>query len=310
MKTAKASLLALICGLALLASGSRSVAQGQEKREAPGKQGFESVLLNDTFKVLGSIYAFDKVVKGAPYSATAITETLQTLSDGNQIMRKNEARLYRDSEGRTRLEQRLESLGQWIAAGEAPQMIHINDPVTGCYYILDPRSRTALKGADGDDRTSALAKELELAKQKARQEMSRQEAAQAETGNNSTAPANDDPNLRPKKKVARQTEALGKQIIEGIEVEGARATLTIFAGQIGNTLPIVIVDESWYSPELQAPVLTKRHDPRSGDTTYRLTNINRSEPARALFEVPADYTLKNESGSKPKATKKPENEEQ
>src|SRR5262249_22659043 len=171
-------------------------------------------------------------------------------------------------------------LGQWIAAGEPPQMIHINDPVTGFYYNLDPRSRTALKGGDGDDRTAALAKELELAKQKARQETLKQEAAQAEAGKKRAGAANDDSGLRQKKKAARQTEALGKQIIEGIAVEGTRATLTIFAGQIGNTLPIVIVDESWYSPELQVPVLTKHHDPRSGVTTYRLTNISRSEPER------------------------------
>jgi hypothetical protein len=42
-------------------------------------------------------------------------------------------------------------------------------------------------------------------------------------------------------------------------------------------------------------VLTRSHDPRSGETVYRLTNINRSEPARALFEVPADYTVRDGS---------------
>src|SRR5215208_3618255 len=46
-----------------------------------------------------------KLVKGAPYSAQAVTETVQTLSDGNRIVRKNTAQLYRDAEGRTRREQ-------------------------------------------------------------------------------------------------------------------------------------------------------------------------------------------------------------
>src|SRR5262249_33620928 len=108
MKIGKAMLLALICGLGLLAGGGRSVAQGPEKREAPSKQEFESALLNNTFKVLGSVYAFDKVVKGAPYSATAITETLQTLSDGNQLKRSNKPRLYRDSHALTRLDQHFD----------------------------------------------------------------------------------------------------------------------------------------------------------------------------------------------------------
>jgi protein TonB len=42
--------------------------------------------------------------------------------------------------------------------------------------------------------------------------------------------------------------------------------------------------------------MTKHSDPRFGETTYRLTNINRSEPARELFEVPADYTVKEPPG--------------
>jgi hypothetical protein len=63
---------------------------------------------------------------------------------------------------------------------------------------------------------------------------------------------------------------------------------------IGNERPINIVSERWYSPELQIVVMTKQSDPRFGETTYRLTSINRTEPARNLFEVPADYTLKTE----------------
>ena len=67
--------------------------------------------------------------------------------------------------------------------------------------------------------------------------------------------------------------------------------LTIPAGTIGNDLPIQIVSERWYSPELKTVVMSKHSDPRMGDTVYRLTNINRSEPSRSLFEAPADYTV-------------------
>ncbi|HYP02228.1 MAG TPA: hypothetical protein VER76_18700, partial [Pyrinomonadaceae bacterium] len=51
----------------------------------------------------------------------------------------------------------------------------------------------------------------------------------------------------------------------------------------------------WYSPELQTVVMTRHSDPRFGETSYRLTNINRGEPARTLFEVPSDYTVKEQS---------------
>jgi hypothetical protein len=37
--------------------------------------------------------------------------------------------------------------------------------------------------------------------------------------------------------------------------------------------------------------MTKHSDPRTGDNTYRLTNINRAEPDPSLFQVPPDYTV-------------------
>jgi len=95
-------------------------------------------------------------------------------------------------------------------------------------------------------------------------------------------------------------EQLGKQNIEGVEAEGTRTTVTIPAGEIGNERAIEIVSERWFSPELQLVVMTRNSDPRTGETTYKLTNINRAEPAKSLFEVPSDYTIKEGPGSGPK----------
>ena len=86
-------------------------------------------------------------------------------------------------------------------------------------------------------------------------------------------------------------EPLGQQMIEGVLCDGKRSTVTIPANSIGNDLPINIVSEEWYSPELQAVVMSKHSDPNMGEHVYRLTNIKRDEPAHSLFEVPADYTL-------------------
>jgi hypothetical protein len=71
--------------------------------------------------------------------------------------------------------------------------------------------------------------------------------------------------------------------------------MLIPAGRIGNDQPLNVVSESWYSAELQMVVLSKRSDPRSGESTFRLTNINRGEPSRTLFDVPSDYKV-NEVG--------------
>ena len=80
--------------------------------------------------------------------------------------------------------------------------------------------------------------------------------------------------------------------MEGLRVDGRRTTTTIAAGTIGNDLPITIVSEEWVSPDLQVLVMTQRTDPRSGDSTYRLVNVVRSEPDASLFEVPSEYVVK------------------
>lgn len=90
---------------------------------------------------------------------------------------------------------------------------------------------------------------------------------------------------------ATDTEQLGKQTIEGVECEGTRAVTPMPAGAIGNELPIKTVNETWYSPELKMTILSKRSDPRFGESTYRVTNIVRFEPNAALFQIPSEYTI-------------------
>lgn len=88
-----------------------------------------------------------------------------------------------------------------------------------------------------------------------------------------------------------RNESLGDQVIEGVKSRGTRVTSTIPLGAIGNDRPLNSVTERWYSDELQTDVLRKRSDPRSGEQTFRLIDIDRSEPAAYLFQVPSGYTL-------------------
>jgi hypothetical protein len=212
--------------------------------------------------ILSPEMRFDgKVVKDAPYSATATTESVQTLSNGARITHKTTASIYRDSQGRTRREVTLDSIGPFATAGEPAQLIFINDPVAGVHYILDQRNHTARKMGPPPQRGDR---------------------------------SGDRPPHRPpfeKAPADIKTESLGKQAIEGVEAEGVRSVITIPEGRIGNDRPIEIVSERWDSPELHTVVLSKHNDPRFGESVYRLTNINRAEPAQALFEVPADYKI-------------------
>ncbi len=209
-------------------------------------------------------------VTNAPFSADVITETSQTLADGNHIHQTVTTKVYRDSEGRTRREQAI-NLNGLASNANMQQMVFINDPVAGISYSLNATDHTGMKyvrnGGRGSQRPSPDA---------AGGGGPRPRSAGPDAlaiGRRDTA----NPNLK--------TEALGKQAVEGVQADGRRTTMTIPAGQAGNDLPIHIVAESWYSSELQTTVLSKRSDPRNGDTVTRLANISRSEPAHTLFEA-------------------------
>src|SRR6266446_238281 len=63
-----------------------------------------------------------KVVKGAPFSATASSETTQTLQDGTTIHRTTSSTLYRDSQGRSRRDVTLSGFGPLQTSGRARTM--------------------------------------------------------------------------------------------------------------------------------------------------------------------------------------------
>jgi hypothetical protein len=209
----------------------------------------------------------NKVVTSAPYSAQATTETVQVLSDGNRIVRKETAQVYRDSKGRTRRDLSLGAIGPWSSAAGPVEVVNIFDPVANAHYMLNVQEKKAYK------------------------------MPPHKGGMPEPPPPPPGPGvafiMKGEEIGSRKEESLGTQMMEGLQVQGMRTTETIPAGQIGNEKPIVITTEHWYSPELQTDVLEKRSDPRMGDVVHQLTNINRNEPEASLFQVPADYTVVN-----------------
>ena len=75
----------------------------------------------------------ERQVKGAPYCAEAVHETVQPLGDGNRIVHSQRTRLCRDGEGRTR--QEVERSGR--------HNIFIHDPVARESWVLDVERKTA-----------------------------------------------------------------------------------------------------------------------------------------------------------------------
>jgi len=206
-----------------------------------------------------------KVVTGAPFTAVAVSETTQTLADGNHITRKTQTNVFRDSQGRIRKEITLSGFGPMASSEQPRTFVVINDPVARATFMLHPDQKTAEK----------VGKPFGEMKGPARRAMKDQMEFRQEEKSGA--------NLK--------REELGTQTIAGVAAQGTRVTKTIPAGQIGNEKPITIVREVWYSNDLQTVVMSKRSDPWSGETTYSLTNIQRTEPDAALFAVPSDYTV-------------------
>jgi len=215
-----------------------------------------------------------EVVTAAPYTATATTESTQVLADGNKIVNKTSSFVARDSQGRTRRETDLHRIGTMQV--DSPKMVFINDPTTHTQYIFTPGGGEATKviRSEGSwkegpqiidlrgQREQRIKEKTIVALQHAREGQSKESSEQV------------------------KHEDLGTQTIEGVSAQGKRETVTIPAGQIGNERPIEIVTETWFSPELHTMVLRKHSDPRTGDSTYRLTDIKRTEPDASLFHAP------------------------
>src|SRR5580693_2775294 len=88
-----------------------------------------------------------RVVKGAPFSATATSETTSTLQDGSVLHRTSQVSVYRDSQGRSRHEATFTGFGPLTASGGAKKMVMISDPVAGVHIMLDDQQKVAHKTA-------------------------------------------------------------------------------------------------------------------------------------------------------------------
>ncbi len=233
------------------------------------------------------------VVTGAPYSGEGVTILKLKLFDGTRIERKVTARFYRDSAGRIRREQTIMGLAALNPADESPLVVTIVDHVAGFIYALNPGSRTAHKIAiDTRSGTRSAAKRMLRGEPPPPPPPPPPPAGGVKPG----APPPPPP--------APTEESLGSRQIEGLTAVGRRSSRTIPAGQIGNDRPIEITDERWESPDLKVLLLSRHHDPRTGDFEYRLTNISRSEPPASLFSVPPDYAIADTPPPPPPAPRK------
>jgi len=236
----------------------------------------------------GAAIAGSAPVEGAPFSATINTKSIQTLADGNRIVQTSTGSIARDSLGRVRQELLPPAIG--LASSKAPRIALIQDPVSRTAYSLDL--------------TDKIAQEMPLP--------SSAESANSQPDSDlgglavhigpgglglSAAPVFGEALTGPRTAIGASqqhqvsTDSLGSQTMDGLLVNGTRTTTTIPAGQIGNSQPIKIVNEVWMSPDLDTVIYSRRTDPLSGEQTFELTNIARTEPDPSLFTVPEGFKI-------------------
>lgn len=206
-------------------------------------------------------FGYTSSTTGRPYSADVVNESNRVLADGNRIHTETHGKVFRDSEGRMRNE------NEYIG-GVKKTNITIFDPVARIRITLDPRNKTA---SVHHFPAPAFSAADPVVTHRPPAEVPR--PPEGSTGPTSTS------------------EDLGSKEIEGIVAFGTRSVQTFEAGRVGNEMPFTAVHEWWVSRELGISLLTVTEDPRFGQSTMRLINIQRGEPDSELFQVPPDYTV-------------------
>jgi TonB family protein len=248
-----AVMLALLAGIC----GNDASAQGENQSKKPGG----GVFVGSGANIVA--------VKNVPFSGEMVCESIPAPGYGSTRQSKSATMYYRDGAGRIRREVFFEIDGKVIE-----HKIEVIDHFGGQNFTLDPRNRTVKKSSSP---IRSLA-EIPYASQ----------TLIFQCGIGNSILISRDGYASPGVKI----ESLGARVIEGVEAEGTRFSLTIAVGKVNNEEPIVISYERWYSRELQLDVLIKMSSTAGIVTksTGRVINIKRGEPDAALFEIPPDYT--------------------
>lgn len=293
----------VVGSLLIAAFGAAAYAQNATPATAPAPPTAAGRVLAEFGAVSGRSGGF----KNAPFSAEEVNESVQTLADGNRIIHSSTNKMYRNGEGRVRRDIKGGVIGgvpgsTYTLSGGAT----IVDPVINRQILLDTEAKVARIGELSPQALTVVRAQQEV--ERAAVERLQERIASTpmpaikpvpsapvvvSSGSGGTVFSYDTPR-RPAYET--RTEDLGTRDFDGVAAEGKRTTTIIPAGAIGNERPIETVYERWYSNDLGVVVYSKRSDPRTGESTYKLTNIVRAEPDPSLFNIPTEYKKISSTG--------------
>lgn len=296
-----------LAGFLLLILFSVQLAAAQEVVSATSKldsYGAESYQVSLAFK--GSP-ADVQAITGAPYSAEVVSEGWQMLPDGTRSEQNRLlSREYRDQQGRTRSERKI-YLGP--NAPESPFIVEITDFLAGYRYLLDPEKKIAHRSAliqagsakepppPGHRTASVASLDSDGNVTLAQMQESVPPASSAPNPDQNGSSGAVTMNKRgTRSKSGQHFDSLGVRKIEGVSVEGVRYTNQTSSAGSNEQRSQLAVSEVWTSPELKVVVLSKVTEPENSERLVRLTHLKREVPDPQLFEVPAGYEVKDETG--------------
>ncbi len=200
----------------------------------------------------------------APFMAIAKTLWVETLPDGSTVTRQNERVVARDMDGRIFQERR--SFIPVPNPDNEKSNAYMNvysDPLKHTLANCNPN----MKVCNLFDYYNAV--------------------------NAPEAPAG----LQLDKRTFLTRENLGADTFDDVEVQRSREIYSFFSQTIGNTKTILRTVQYWYSPQLGVNLQVKRHDPRDGDQTLWLTDLNLTAPDPTTFEIPQGYKIIDHRGA-------------
>jgi len=213
-----------------------------------------------------------QLLVNAPFSGQDLVESAQTLADGSHVTQPSRAgqKVWRDSQGRIRVETSLLGGGPLTQAKGSVTLVEILDPTTSAIFIMDDITRVV-------HRVKATVVQ----------------PRNVEQGLTAALP----PALPNAPKLQTSTQDLGTQTMQGVLAHGLRTTTVIPPGARGNDGPLTTSRETWYSPDLNLILSTAINGGTGATSTNSVANLSRNEPDPALFTIPLDYKLVDESAT-------------
>lgn len=221
-----------------------------------------------------------------PYTAEFKITSMQTLANGTTITRESTEIEARDSAGRSL----HSSSGQGLGVDRDPiSRTNVSDPAGGTQSQWDSRTKKArvykLPPEEQRGCWSNDAGDFTISRYDGPRPGRPAPSGTALPGGGVLVPA---------RRHTPEVEDLGTTTIQGYEAQGKRMTTTIPAGEIGNSEPIVIVNEYWSSPQFPLTLRDINDDPRSGKRTRELVSLTPGEPDLSIFQPPQGYDVSEE----------------